>query len=285
MQLRTFGTWTGSISGIGAGALMASPDYQYLAIYVALASAAVWAGMLVLFLVSNHREIRSGIVKLGSWYFILPCLALAVLGIAGAAYGFGLRASLPIDVANKGDAAAPTAQMQQTSAPPTIKDAYIDWDKSGRVSLRGRFVKSDGPVSIYVTYGSISRSPGFPQVRDVVSGKFLNQPRIKIGSIPHFDNEESADITIGTISNYEGNQQVIEWGEPEQKNSKVGVTWANYFCFVILVWRDGREEFYPFAIVTKSHASSDGSSAIPEAPAVFGPDVITAHWQMSTDKK
>jgi hypothetical protein len=94
MRVQTFGTWTGAISGIGAGALTASPDYQFLAPYLALASAAVWAVLLLWFLIANRREIQLGVSKLGSWYFIVPCLALAILAIAGAAYGLGLRSAL-----------------------------------------------------------------------------------------------------------------------------------------------------------------------------------------------
>ncbi|WP_439925705.1 hypothetical protein [Nitrobacter sp. JJSN] len=94
MRVQTFGTWTGAISGIGAGALTASPDYQFLAPYLALASAAVWAMLLLWFLIANRREIQLGVSKLGSWYFIVPCLALAILAIAGAAYGLGLRSAL-----------------------------------------------------------------------------------------------------------------------------------------------------------------------------------------------
>jgi hypothetical protein len=172
------------------------------------------------------------------------------------------------------------------TAERSINDTRIYWDQGGRVSLRGRFTRADGPVSIYVTYGSAGGSPAFPEIkiRSVVGGKLLVESRIKIGSIAHFDKEEIADITIGTINDVEGNQQVIQWGEPEQKNVKVGLTWTNYFCFLILVCRDGREEFYPFAFACRSHSSPDGNSTVPEMPAIFGPDVMLAHWSMQTPK-
>lgn len=122
MQPKTFGAWTGSVSGIGAGALTASPDYQYLAPYVAMASAAVWGGMLLWFLIANRREIRSGVAKLGSWYFILPCFALAILAIAGAAYGMGLRASPAKEIVTV--STVETVTGEPTKSPATLLGRY-----------------------------------------------------------------------------------------------------------------------------------------------------------------
>src|SRR4051812_38929076 len=124
MQLQTFGNWTGAIFGVGAGALTASPETQYLAPYLAAASAIVWFVMLVWFLISNSREIRSGGVKLGSWYFILPCLALAVLAIAGAAYGLGLRAIL------QAGATASETKTPPASRAPGVQTAHIIRDST-----------------------------------------------------------------------------------------------------------------------------------------------------------
>lgn len=120
MQLQTFGTWTGAISGVGAGALTASPETQFLAPYVAIASAAIWVALLILFLVSNRREIRSGIGKLGSFYFIIPCIALAILSIGAAAYGLGLRsASGPVTL-SKGEPANAAPSSVVKSAPTLL---------------------------------------------------------------------------------------------------------------------------------------------------------------------
>ena len=121
-------------------------------------------------------------------------------------------------------------------------------------------------------------------MRTVVGGRLAVEPRIRIGAIPHFDNEESADITVGTIISVEGNQEVIQWGELEQKNIKVGLTWSNYFCFLILAWKDGREELYPFVFVSRSH-SSDANSAVPERPKILGPDVVLAYLSMQGSKQ
>jgi hypothetical protein len=66
----------------------------------------------------------------------------------------------------------------------------------------------------------------------------------------------------------EGNQQIIQWGEPEQNNTKVGVTWGSYFGSIIFVSPDGREEPYSFAIVSRSQQGK------PAPPVVIGPEVL-----------
>jgi len=65
-----------------------------------------------------------------------------------------------------------------------------------------------------------------------------------------------------------GNQQVIQWGEPEQNNTKVGITWGSYFGSIVLVGTDGKEETYPFAVVAKSQEGK------PTPPVVIGPDIL-----------
>lgn len=145
-----------------------------------------------------------------------------------------------------------------------IKDPYIDWDAQGRISLQGRFSRSGGPVTVYVTYGQA----GGPMPQPVIGGKLAVEPRIKIGSLPQFDREGRVNVTLGHIAAVEGNQEVLQWGEPAQGNTKVGITWASYFGSIIFVWPDGKEEPYSFAIVAKSQ---DGKPAV---PVIIGPDVL-----------
>jgi len=140
MELRTFGTWSASISGIGAGALTASPDYAYLAPYLAAASGLLWVGLLVLFLYSNRKELRSGVSRLGSWYFIVPCLALAAIAIGCAAYGMGLRASRPlqteaVQVNPQGQVSAQTADVQALQT--KLADAQAQLDEARKFQRLG----------------------------------------------------------------------------------------------------------------------------------------------------
>jgi hypothetical protein len=158
-----------------------------------------------------------------------------------------------------------------------VRDPRLEWESGGRVSLQGRFARSDGPVTIYVTYGSNGGAFNFGRA---MSGKLAVEPRIKIGAIDHFDRDEQANFTIGYVTNVEGNQQVLQWGEPQQDRIKVGITWASYFCLVIFMWKDGKEDSYPFLIVARSTDITGG------APPVFiGPDLLAAHMEIDTNVK
>jgi hypothetical protein len=155
-----------------------------------------------------------------------------------------------------------------------VKNARIDWDPQGRVSLQGRFTRRDGPITVYVSYGQSSHAGLGYQANLVVNGNLLIEPRIKIATLDHFDKDERANITIGIVTSVEGNQQVIQWGEIQQNNTKVGITWGSYFGSIVFVWRDGREESYPFGIVAQLQADNKGA-----APIIIGPDVLNATLQ------
>jgi hypothetical protein len=165
--------------------------------------------------------------------------------------------------APKSDTPAQT-QSTQPQVARLIKDPHIDWDAHGRLSLQGRYTRSDGQISVYVAYGQT----GGPIPSSVIGGQLAIEPRIKIGSLIHLDREEKANITIGNVTAVEGDQQVLQWGEPQQNNTKVGITWGSYFGSIILVWPDGKEEPYSFAIVSKSQERK------PVPPVVIGPDIL-----------
>jgi hypothetical protein len=57
MQLQTFGAWSASILSIGAGALTQSPEYSFLALPVAIASAIAWLVVLAVFIYRNRHRI------------------------------------------------------------------------------------------------------------------------------------------------------------------------------------------------------------------------------------
>jgi len=132
---------------VGAGALTASPDTQFLAPYLAAASAAVWVAMLVWFLVANRSEIRSGVRKLGSWYFILPCIALAILAVAGAAYGLGIRSLPPSDEA--------TSKVNQRVVRPTAANSLVSPERFYSRAEKERIV--DTMNSIQQGFANIGR--------------------------------------------------------------------------------------------------------------------------------
>jgi hypothetical protein len=164
---------------------------------------------------------------------------------------------------------APPAQSRRL-----ISGACIEWRPDGRISLQGRFSISGGPLNIYVTYGSPHSAPGrYRSLQQVIGGTLNVESRIKLGTIVHFDREEKTDFTLGFVSDVEGHQQIIQWGELAQDNIKVGITWGSYFGWIIFVWDEGKiEEWYPFAIV-----STVQPNAVGVPPLFIAPDILMSH--------
>ena len=176
--------------------------------------------------------------------------------------------------APNGTAIAPVAMV---TSERLIKDPSIGMEASGRISLQGRYTRPDGPLSIYVTYGSAGGPPYF---HDVLKGKLSVEPRIKIGVVDHIDRNEEANLTLAYFTKVDGDQQILQWGEPTQDRTKIGVTWTSYFCFAILVWKDGKEELYPFQVIARATEAARG---VP--PIMVGPDLLAAHSEIDTNAK
>jgi hypothetical protein len=267
MRLATFGTASNTLLSVGAGALTQSPDYSFLALPLAEAAGAFWIILLAIFVYRNWKEVR---VWMTSWYFIGPCFALALISATIGAYALGLRSHTSEPIKTVADSSTTSSP---TPASPTpihfLQGAFIEWGGSGRLSLRGRTVAAAGPLSVYVTYG---HALGGVPAASVINGMNAIEPRIKIATIPHFDRDEAANITVGVISGA-GNQQIVQWGEPAQNNTKVGVVSGSYFGHIIFVFPDGREDHYPFAIVGTSDPSK------PTAPVVLGPNLLSGTFQ------
>jgi hypothetical protein len=124
MRLETFGTLSNSALSVGAGALTQSSDYSYLALPVAEASGIFWLIILAVFLYRSRKEIRAGAARLGSWYFILPCLVVTVIAIAGAAYGIGLRSATSEHTPDTTAKGTPP-QDQLTAAAPQVGSVLV----------------------------------------------------------------------------------------------------------------------------------------------------------------
>jgi hypothetical protein len=96
MQLKTFGAVSATVLSIGAGALTQSPEYQFLALPVAVAAGVVWLILLAVFLYRNRRAWRKTVA---SGYFIAAAFGTAILAAAVGAYGLGLRSAQSVKVA------------------------------------------------------------------------------------------------------------------------------------------------------------------------------------------
>lgn len=231
----------------------------------------------------RHRvRWENGLVSLESWYFIAPCLLAAILGIAGAAYGLGLRTSSNSSpLLERGESASPAVTNR------LIKDPRIEWDAAKmRLSLHGRFQRAGGQLSVYISYmltgGAPVTSAREATIRVLTLGALV-EPRIKIDPIDHFDRGEKVNIQIGFVTLYpENNSQVIRWGDEKSENIQVGITYGSYFGNVILVWRDGShpDELYPFAVIARSAASN-----MPTPPLILGPDILMAISEIGAHEK
>lgn len=150
-----------------------------------------------------------------------------------------------------------------------VKNSRVNWDPGGRVSLQGRYVRSGGPISVYVTYESLGNGSN-RQPNTVLSATGLIEPRIKVDLVSHFDREEMADLTLGFVTRDNG--LILQWGQPKENKTKIGITLGTYFGNVIVV--DGEhEEQYPFAIVA-TYQRTDIPAAQQPPPILIGPDIL-----------
>jgi hypothetical protein len=161
-----------------------------------------------------------------------------------------------------------------------IKAPRINWDASGRLSLQGRYTRPGGPMSVYVTYELVG-SPFERKTITVLVGSGTVEPRLKVDSLSHFDEDELADLTLGFVT--DDNGKILQWGLPQQNKTKIGITFGSYFGSVVLVWNDGKTvESYPFAIVATNEKLTSGRDAPP--PLLIGPDILLAQQQRTQAK-
>ena len=167
--------------------------------YVSPASALVLAVIATLLLFvpachhshAWHRARKSdGRNGLDSWYFIAPCLVVAILAIAGAAYGFGLRASASQEEPNK---AAP-AQSVSPTREEFLKNATVIIGFGADqppIAFGGTSTLTTERLRVFVDY-SIYRSGWMMRVRlpigeikDPVKGEYVRIPLAYRGSKPN----------------------------------------------------------------------------------------------------
>jgi hypothetical protein len=171
----------------------------YVSPTVALALAII--GTLFLFVPACHHSHvwhksrkSNGRRGLDSWYFIAPCLVILVLGAAGAAYGFGLRASAAPD-------SPPTAQPVREQF---LKDAVLAaWSDNPKEPLMflGTPILTTDRLRVLVEY-SLYRNGWMSRVRfevdpikEPVKGQRVKVPLAHIGGKP---NGGAEDLWWGT---------------------------------------------------------------------------------------
>lgn len=137
---------------------------------------------------------EKGVAGLESWYFIIPCFVIAVIAVAGAAYGVGLRSNLPPDVSKK-------AGSDQKHATVLISNPRVAILEEGNVliSLTGSFVRNGTLARVYVEIGYVN-IPNDKPVR-----------RVKVAEVKDFVRGEEARIPIVSYD-VEHGPEVVRWG-------------------------------------------------------------------------
>lgn len=147
-----------------------------------------------------------------------------------------------------------------------------------RIVFRGRYGRSGRGLVAYVTYAHAGGYGITTTPFAVLTGNLnLREPRIKLTSISRFDRDEAVNVTVGTVTDADGGQQVLQWGDEHLNNTKVGITWGSYFGYVIFVENGGAEHAYPFAVVQRSVADKPGPATI------LSSDLLIAFLQMGRE--
>jgi hypothetical protein len=128
-------------------------------------------------------------------------------------------------------------------------------------------------LAVYLDYQLGPVSPagaGF-----VLQGQMMRDARVEIGSIDHFSRDQRIRITLATVTDAEGHQQVFQWGDAFYNNTKVGATWGSYIGRIVLVHQDKSEEYYYFIVVPRSFGGD------PRPPIIIGPNLISSllNWE------
>jgi hypothetical protein len=141
-----------------------------------------------------------------------------------------------------------------------------EWDGNGNVIFSAVALRSGEKLTVYLDYQLGPASPtggGF-----VLPGQTMPDARVEIGSIDHFSHDQRIRITLATVTDFEGHQQIFQWGDASYNNTKVGVTWGSYIGRIVLVSQDKSEEYYYFIVIPRSF---DGD---PRPPIIVGPDLM-----------
>ncbi len=160
---------------------------------------------------------RRGMAGLESWYFIVPCLVVAAVAIAGAAYGFGLRsANLPLPPPQK-SVYLKDAHIYAGSASPPMSPRFEA--KFARNGQRGRLFVDER----YYVAGLLGASA------------WVKRPRIFLKEFKDFVAEQGINEAILTPFDNDG-RKLWRWGQPtEQPDVKT--------TFTSSAWHRGRLMF------------------------------------------
>lgn len=202
---------------------------------------------------------ETGMAALDSWYFIGGCGVVAVLLLAAAAYGLGLR--------NSPDAPAPpptTGAISTIIESPTIHMGYDDKNEITSISFFGKFTKRGEKLDVFLDYTGAGH-PG--TVSFHLLDKVAPPRRILLTSIERFAPKQELKFSLGKVAYDTGGDTLFHIAD-DPKNI-TGLTWNNFIGSVVLIANDGKTETHKFMLVAKMRNG-------PGKVLVIGPDFFSS---------
>jgi hypothetical protein len=203
------------------------------------------ASAIIALLILAIVESRDWLNFKGRWYFTISLITLSLVYGVIIAFAYVLQPGKP------------QAEL--------IKNPIVEWNGgTGPIVFHAQYSQTGQNFAVFVQYGSILASG------PIVAGQVnWEKRRFKIDFKERFVRDEEIESVIGTVSNVEGGQLVLQIGAKQYAGIEIGITWASYVFQIILVSQNGTEESYQFAIISSRHQSGDTTPIMIIGPSVF----------------
>lgn len=184
---------------------------------------------------NGRREI--GVAGLDSWYFIAPCLMVAILAIASAAYGIGLRSANGIHAPDsKTDVPQPRPSTAAgiKSAPAFLKNISISSHSLAPLAFVGTVSATTDRLRFYV-----DASPRF-------FGQFDGTFRAQISESRDAVKDQPIDVQLvfkGPPNNTDRGEYY--WGDPKNNYPIAPLNRAR----LVIIGPDGSEQHVYFMVI------------------------------------
>jgi hypothetical protein len=154
-----------------------------------------------------------------------------------------------------------------------FNDAAIEWDGRGNVIFTMTALRSGDDLQVYL---DIRQGGGVvPFGSFLLEGQLAKQPRVEIGTIPHFLRGQILKVTLATVLRADGNQTIFQWGDKGYQNYKVGVNYSGYLGRVVVTEKNNPKEYHSYFLVVGRSFFDDKSNSTVVGPAlIIEPNVL-----------
>lgn len=259
MHINTFGGWTAFCVSVGAGALITVPEYQFLAVPIAIGSAAVWLAIFTAFVAKNLQHLRDWISRMEPIHIMAVGLVIAAGGVGWQLYrGPKIIAGpappptivyhppTPEQIAEAAKLLPQTVVHDSPAAPPApppmpvyLADVFVGdaeppvkFPATGTaLVLKGRINEDiNGKVEVFVDYG---------------------QNRVPLGEISGTRNEKRELRLIEIVAlNNDPRSRELFWGDPEKRRPfPTEPTPVQLHAICIVLKGDKGDQQLPFVLI------------------------------------